>query len=183
MSDHRRQGRMTGLSGVLAELTGGRATGSLARSRIMDHWTEIVGETVAKHCWPVAVQPPKLIIGIGSPTWHTTLRSMQPRLLKAVAQHCPELGITEIRMQLGRQQTTPLATPPGLAEPLSSELDAMPLTIAVEDQILRTVAAIDDPDVRERVASAMRAQRRLRQWRLAHGWRLNQRTGQLIPPE
>ncbi len=182
MSDDSRRGRMVGLGGVLREQFGAQASGAVARSEVMSHWSEIVGETLAQHCRPVAVQPPRLVIEVTSPTWHTTLRTMQPRLLQAIGKHCPELGITELRMQLGRPPAKATAEVASAAEPSAAELAAMPLTVATEDQILRTVAEIEDPEVRARLAEAMRAQKRLRQWRLAHGWRHDSRTGTLLPP-
>lgn len=182
MSDDRRHGRMTGLSGVLRDMFGPETAAAVARSQIMNHWPQIVGETLAQHCRPVAVTPPRLVIEVTSPTWHTTLRTMQPRLLTAIAKHCPELGITELRMQLGRAPAAPSGGAPAGDEPLPGELAAVVLTAAMEDQIRLTVARIEDADVRERLAEAMRAQKRLLQWRLAHGWRHDPRSGRMQPP-
>jgi len=180
--DDTRRGRMTGLGGLLREMLGPQTAGAMTCSQVANRWSEIVGDTLAQHCRPVAVQPPRLVIEVTSPTWHTTLRTMQPRLLKAIDHRFPELGITELRMQLGRPPAVAKQANPADELPSPAELEAMPLTLAVEDQIRRVVAGIEDDAVRERVAEAMRAQKRLMQWRLAHGWRLDRRTGQLLPP-
>lgn len=170
MSDSRRAGRLRSLAGVLREMPGGPAASGRPLALLREHWTTIVGSPLDRHCRPVLARPPELVVQVTSHVWMNTLSTMQPRLVAAIRQHCPDLEIQRIRVQLGAPPQ-PATTAPGAAGPSSTALAAVELS-PEELQPLEAIAAlVVDPEVRQRLRQTLLAQARLRRWRERQGGR------------
>lgn len=161
----RTSGGLGPLGDALARtLAGAGGAGLLALGRLEAIWPAVVGETLASHSQPVEITGGRLVIAVPNPTWNTTLRGMERRILEAIQDRCPELGITSLRIVLGQRPRKGSS-----AGPSTPDLEAVELPAAARREIEATVAPIEDPELRARVAGAMLRQQQWRQWRLAQG--------------
>jgi len=69
---------------------------SLAQAKLFVEWPTLVGEGVADHAHPVAVENGKLIIQASSSAWATQLRLMRHELMVVLAEKLPEVPIDSI---------------------------------------------------------------------------------------
>ncbi len=166
------------LGRVLSDKTGDDALRRLELERI---WVDLVGPAVAQHTRPAFVSGDKLVIESSSPVWNQTLQGLERRLLKRLAEQRPDLRIGSLRCQVGAPQA-PAAKPPAAGEATAAEIDAVVLPASVERQVASATGRIEDPELRQRVAAAMRRQQQLTHWRLARGWTIDPVTGDLRPP-
>ena len=71
-----------GLPRLIADL-GGPAEASGVE--LFSHWARLVGEEIAAHARPVAIEGHQLILVCDDPAWATQLRWLAPQILEAVA--------------------------------------------------------------------------------------------------
>jgi predicted nucleic acid-binding Zn ribbon protein len=67
----------------LASRLGAPAPTTLAA--VFDRWEEIVGSTVAAHCWPISLTDGVLAIGVDEPAWASQLRFLGTDLRRQLA--------------------------------------------------------------------------------------------------
>ncbi len=170
--------RVHGLFGRLLDQRGG--AGAVAVARLECVWTEVVGEALARQCRPLSLSQGKLVIGVPSPTWNATLRTMERQILANLQRVCPELGIQTLRLVLGARRTEEAQPSPAALR--DQDIRAIELSAAELRDIDETVAPLADEALRERVAQMMVRQKQVRQWRLAHGWTIDPATGRTLPP-
>jgi len=85
------------MSDAFKELTGNLGwDASLAEAKMFVDWPMLVGEGVADHAQPVAVENGKLIIQASSSAWATQLRLMRHELMVVLAEKLPEVPIDSI---------------------------------------------------------------------------------------
>ncbi|MBI2300215.1 MAG: DUF721 domain-containing protein [Armatimonadetes bacterium] len=174
MSDPRetefRGGRPDRLDGLVARALEARGiAGLLSRAKLQTIWEEVAGDPLRRFTRVAAIEGTTLVLEVPHPTWNTSLRAMQKRLLRAMQARLPGVELTRVKVVLAVFAERAEAAE-GLPEaPEPGELDGLPLPEATERGIAAMAARIDDPELRERVAAAMRRQRQLAQWRLAHG--------------
>ena len=70
---------------------------SLAQSRIVAAWPEIVGESTAAHAQLVAVEDGVLSVRCDSTAWATQLRLMRRDLITRLAREFPDAGVADVR--------------------------------------------------------------------------------------
>ncbi len=59
---------------IIGEVLGeGKLGDSSTVAELLGHWKEIVGEDVAKHCFPEKIDGRKLCVRVDSPMWHQQL--------------------------------------------------------------------------------------------------------------
>lgn len=68
----------------------------LAKARIFVEWPHIVGEGIADHAHPVAINGHSMVIQASSSAWATQLRLMRHELLVVMAEKVPEVPIDSI---------------------------------------------------------------------------------------
>ena len=67
---------------------------------LFSHWSRLVGEEIAAHAHPVAVEGDQLILVCDDPAWATQLRWLAPQILQAVAAAGgPSLGGLTLRVR------------------------------------------------------------------------------------
>jgi predicted nucleic acid-binding Zn ribbon protein len=85
------------MSDAFLELTGHLGwDASLAEAKMFVEWPLLVGEGVADHAHPVALQDGRLVIQALSSAWATQLRLMRHELLVVLAEKLPEVPIDSI---------------------------------------------------------------------------------------
>jgi predicted nucleic acid-binding Zn ribbon protein len=85
------------MSQAFRELTGDLGwDASLAEAKMFVEWPFLVGEGVADHAKPVAIQDGQLVIQALSSAWATQLRLMRHELLVVLAEKLPDVPIDSI---------------------------------------------------------------------------------------
>lgn len=182
MSDLRSGGGLTGMMELLARFMAEQGSlGILAKLELESRWEELVGKQLSRQCWPESVAEGKLTIAVPSATWNQTLRAMERRLLTAIQQRCPELGINSIRITVA-PRPKPKPKPAELPVPTPHELAGIPVLASAQEAIDAAAAEVEDDELRERMIRIMVGQQQLKQWRLAHGWRTDPATGEWVAP-
>ena len=72
----------TNLARIVADLGGPAEAGGV---ELFSQWTGLVGEEIAAHTRPVAIEGDQLVLICDDPAWATQLRWLAPQILKAVA--------------------------------------------------------------------------------------------------
>lgn len=182
MSKHYRGDEPTALGDLVARVAEARGLGELlVRRRLEAIWATVVGPALARVSRPQSLEHGRLVVGVASASWNTTLRSMERRLLSVFAERCPELGIKAIRTVVSWEEPAAPVAPEGARDyPSAAELDAMKLSDQTRRDVARTARTISDDDLRQRFERAMLRAQQLRQWRLRHGWQAA--GGDLVPP-
>lgn len=87
-----------GLDAVLDALTATMGwTSPLAKSELLVAWPQLVGEEVAAHAEPVAVEDGQLTVRCDSTAWAQQLRTMRTTVLARIEERHPAAGIESIR--------------------------------------------------------------------------------------
>ena len=131
-------------------------------------WAEVVGADIARNAWALGVREGVLIVGAANHAWAQTLHLMRGSLLPALNARIGEEVLHDLQVRVGRrpaQRGTPREAPRPVGEALP------PLTRAEQQRVRQLTAAIEDPELRTRVAAAAAGLMRLRRLREAQGWR------------
>lgn len=65
-------------------------------------WGQVVGEDIARHCWPVRVAAQTLTIVTRSNAWSQQLSFFEERILTAVRLRLPDTAIRRLRFKVGK---------------------------------------------------------------------------------
>jgi len=106
-----------------------KARAPLRRRRqnpIFQRWTEVVGETLARRCRPVAVYKGVLQVEVVDSVWIQELQMQKRVLLERARRVASGSGLTDIRFVLGwkRDPSCPSPRMPPPLRPLSREEEA-----------------------------------------------------------
>ena len=89
-----------GLDEVMGAMTNSMGwNSSLARSELMNSWSELAGEDTARHSTPVGITDGLLTVQCESTAWATQLRLMRNVILSHISVKFPDAGIETIRFQ------------------------------------------------------------------------------------
>jgi len=89
-----------GLGDVIDGLTAKMGwTSPLARSELIDSWSEIVGAETAEHSTPISIEEGVLSVRCDSTAWATQLRLMRTQVTTTIAKRFPEAGIQSVRFE------------------------------------------------------------------------------------
>jgi len=69
-----------------------------ALTTIFDRWTDIVGEAVAAHSRPLALQRDTLTIAVDQPGWATQLTYLEADLLRRIAETTGADAVRHVRV-------------------------------------------------------------------------------------
>ncbi len=112
-------------------------------------WGRAVGQEIALRAWPVCLeQEGVLVVAVRGAVWKQELSLMTPQVLEALAREGQAVGQIKLVSARSLPQPPPPPPPPRELGPLDEA--------AVEAQ----VAGVADPELRQALASLMRAQLR-----------------------
>jgi len=74
-------------------------TSPLARSELLDSWSELVGTETAEHSTPVGIDDGVLTVQCDSTAWATQLRLMRSQITTTIANKYPDAGIESMRFE------------------------------------------------------------------------------------
>ncbi len=116
--------------------------------RLQQQWREIIGEPVGSHTWPVQVRFKKLYLIVRNSVWLQQLMFLKPTLLAKVNEQAGSELITDIAFRVGEIPDARTAAP-------ASQPQQQPVNEAAVVEANAHAAAVQDPDLRNRLASLM----------------------------
>jgi predicted nucleic acid-binding Zn ribbon protein len=116
--------------------------------RLQQQWREIIGEPVGSHTWPVQVRFKKLYLIVRNSVWLQQLMFLKPTLLDKVNEQAGSELITDIAFRVGEIPDVRRAAP-------ASQRQQQPVNEAAVVEANAHAAAVQDPDLRNRLASLM----------------------------
>jgi predicted nucleic acid-binding Zn ribbon protein len=116
--------------------------------RLQQQWREIIGEPVGSHTWPVQVRFKKLYLIVRNSVWLQQLTFLKPTLLAKVNEQAGSELITDIAFRVGEIPDARTAAPASQPQQLS-------VNEAAVVEANAHAAAVQDPDLRNRLASLM----------------------------
>jgi predicted nucleic acid-binding Zn ribbon protein len=116
--------------------------------RLQQQWREIIGEPVGSHTWPVQVRFKKLYLIVRNSVWLQQLTFLKPTLLAKVNEQAGSELITDIAFRVGEIPDARTAAP-------ASQSQKQPVNEAAVVEANAHAAAVQDPDLRNRLASLM----------------------------
>jgi predicted nucleic acid-binding Zn ribbon protein len=116
--------------------------------RLQQQWRAIIGEPVGSHTWPVQVRFKKLYLIVRNSVWLQQLTFLKPTLLAKVNEQAGSELITDIAFRVGEIPDARTAAP-------ASQPQRQPVNEAAVVEANAHAAAVQDPDLRNRLASLM----------------------------
>lgn len=116
--------------------------------RLQQQWREIIGEPVGSHTWPVQVRFKKLYLIVRNSVWLQQLMFLKPTLLAKVNEQAGSELITDIAFRVGEIPDARTAAP-------ASQRQQQPVNEAAVIEANAHAAAVQDPELRNRLASLM----------------------------
>jgi predicted nucleic acid-binding Zn ribbon protein len=89
------------LDGVVREL-GGPAISSASLSGVFGQWREVVGDAIADHADPIAIDQGRLVVAVDQPGWATQLRFLEQDLLTRIDERVGPGVVTSIEVRVRR---------------------------------------------------------------------------------
>ena len=71
---------------------------------VFGHWSEIVGDDVARHTRPVAIDGAELVVAASDPSWASELRWLEKPLLARVAEVTGTTAIERVKVRVSRRE-------------------------------------------------------------------------------
>jgi hypothetical protein len=128
----------------------GREPDDVASIRVFHWWRKAVPDRVFRRARPVRLHAGTLYVNTATSAWASELEAWKEKLMASMRRHAPEARVRAIRFRVG-----PL---PELSPGSRPERAATPPVIvaALPETLARTLAAIDDDELREAIGSAAR---------------------------
>lgn len=178
-SPRERVSRLSRLGDVLQAVVARRGFDARLRAEMAPLvWSEVAGPQLAHRAKPSYVRDGVLYVVTRSPAWAQELTFLKPQLLEKLNARLGGPVLRDVRFRSGAWRSPGPAdgggAQPGAAGPSGPGADALArvrLDRAERDAIEGLAGFVDDPALRARYRRFVVTGRRLRAWRLAHGWR------------
>ncbi|HXG23207.1 MAG TPA: DUF721 domain-containing protein [Chthonomonadales bacterium] len=159
------------LDGVLSGLESGSR---IRENQALYLWAHVTGPQVAAASEAAGVRDGVLIVRTRSSVWSQQLSFMKATILAELNKRIGKPVLRDIVFRAeGLPEPAPAETAPEM--PTEEELGAVQLPPAEEAALrdeLTHLQNIADVSLRERLSRCIARDRRLRHWRLQHGWRV-----------
>ena len=116
--------------------------------RLQQQWREMIGEPVASHTWPAHLRFKKLYLIVRNSVWLQQLIFLKPTLLAKLNEQAGSEVISDLAFRVGDIPETGAAA----AGPLPERVQ---VTQAAQIEADAHAAAVQDPELRHRLASVM----------------------------
>ena len=145
----RPSGSLDSFSTILAGLSKRLGLQShLFELRLQQQWREIIGEPVGSHTWPAQVRFKKLYLIVRNSVWLQQLVFLKPTLLAKLNDRAGAEMLTDIAFRVGEIPDVRAVVP----EPSPQ---SVPVSDAAMTEAHAHAAALQDPELRVRLASVM----------------------------
>ena len=116
--------------------------------RLQQQWRDIIGEPVGSHTWPAQVRFKKLYLIVRNSVWLQQLVFLKPTLLAKLNDGAGSEMLTDIAFRVGEIPDVRGAAP-------GPSPDSVPVGDAAMTEAEAHAAAVQDPELRTRLASLM----------------------------
>ena len=116
--------------------------------RLQQQWREMIGEPVASHTWPAHLRFKKLYLIVRNSVWLQQLIFLKPTLLAKLNEQAGSEVISDLAFRVGDIPDTGAAADGPLPERIQ-------VTEAAQIEADAHAAAVQDPELRHRLASVM----------------------------
>ncbi|HET7909314.1 MAG TPA: DUF721 domain-containing protein [Nitrospira sp.] len=116
--------------------------------RLQQQWRDLIGEPVGSHTWPTQVRFKKLYLIVRNSVWLQQLVFLKPTLLAKLNDRAGSEVLTDIAFRVGEIPDFTAAARPAPHE-------RMDLSDAAVTEAEAHAAAVQDPELRARLASVM----------------------------
>src|SRR6476469_4441164 len=116
--------------------------------RLQRRWRDIVGEPMASHTWPAQIRFKKLYLIVRNSVWLQQLTFLKPALLAKLNDRAGSEMLTDIAFRVGEIPDVRAVVP----EPSPH---SVPVSDAAIVEAHAHAAAVQDPELRTRLASVM----------------------------
>jgi hypothetical protein len=116
--------------------------------RVFHWWKRAVPERVYMRARPVRMHAGTLYVHTATSAWSSELEAWKERLLSSIRRHAPEAKVRAVRFRVGPLPELPVGTRPEQPLPPPVVIPTLP------EQLARTLAAIDDDELREAIGAA-----------------------------
>ena len=116
--------------------------------RLQQQWGGIIGEPIASHTWPAQVRFKKLYLIVRNSVWLQQLMFLKPTLLAKLNEQAGSEVLTDIIFRVGE-------IPESRAVAQQIPPEAVQVTDAALTEAQAHAAAVQDPELRTRLASVM----------------------------
>lgn len=137
------------------------------------HWRDVVGEKAADASEPEDIRDGTLIVRTKSSVWSNELNLLKTHIIVELNRKIGANVITNIAFKAKGLRKKD-ATPSGNDEPSEQELQLLILPEDEKSELVRDLASlaeISNEDLRVALETKMIHDRKLRRWRLNHGWK------------
>jgi hypothetical protein len=121
---------------VLQDVSKGSALAlKLSEVRLQREWEGLVGQTIAKHCYPESIRYKKLHLVADNSIWLQQLVFLKATILEAIHSILPDLALTDIILRIG---SIPEKRPAIITTPLTSSVPPIhpsPFAITLTQQL------------------------------------------------
>jgi hypothetical protein len=118
--------------------------------RLQQQWRDIIGEPVGSHTWPTQVRFKKLYLIVRNSVWLQQLVFLKPTLLAKLNEGAGSDMLTDIAFRVGEIPDVP-------AVAAAPSPDRVPVSDAAMTEAAAHAAAVQDPELRTRLACLMAA--------------------------
>lgn len=116
--------------------------------RLQQQWRDIIGDPVGAHTWPAQVRFKKLYLIVRNSVWLQQLIFLKPALLTKLNERAGSEMLTDISFRVGEIPETSPSSP-------GASLRKVEVSEAVMVEANAHAAAVQDPDLRQRLAAVM----------------------------
>ena len=116
--------------------------------RLQQHWRDIIGDPVGSHTWPAQVRFKKLYLIVRNSVWLQQLVFLKPTLLAKLNDRAGSEMLTDIAFRVGEIPDVRAVAP-------GPSIDSIQVSDAAITEAQAHAAAVQDPELRTRLASVM----------------------------
>lgn len=122
---------------------------------LQSQWTELVGQRIAERTRPEGIYERTLVVEVVSSAWLHELNLLRHSILMSLIEKVGQPRLfDELKFRIaGRSRKPPTERPRPRQPPKPPRPMPMPATGLARERIVREVAAVDDPELRELIAN------------------------------
>ncbi len=117
--------------------------------RLQQQWTELAGEPIASHTWPVHIRFKKLYLLVRNSIWLQQLTYLKPTLMAKLNEQAGGELVADIAFRVGEIPVRADSAPPVSMQTLSRS------SLPLPDDAVQHLSAVQDPDLRQRLTEVI----------------------------
>lgn len=150
-----RKGQLTGVDELIDNIgLPSKVKTHLKSHKVWSHWQQIVGPELFRVTAPLEIKSHTLVIKVAHQAWAQQLHFLRPSILGKIKTHAGESSIRDLQFRVGDIEPHEYPTVKENNFDKKKELKQIKLSERQE----MTLRAVEDPELRDRIRSAMQAE-------------------------